>query len=386
MDVFKSLPSIDEVSIPVLSETEWNGNSVLRWLIAVSALLGVALLARLIKGIVSSRLRRLTDHTSNQADDAGVKVLDATAWYAYLALGLAVARQLVELSRGINKIVSAATFILLGIQVAIWCEAILTVALQRWAARNEDARTSTAAAATRFLGRLVIWSVLTLVVLANLGVEITTVVAGLGVGGVAAALAVQSILSDLFAGLSMYFDRPFDIGDFIIVGDVMGSVRQIGLRTTRLDSLGGEKIVYPNGELTKNFIRNYAWMQERRITFTFGIEYNVSPEVLDRARDIAREAVEHQSEVRFDRAHFKSFGGYSLEYEVVYYVLSGDYNLYMDKQHAINTEIYRRFAEENIPFALSTRTLTFKDEPLKNEPVKQEPVKNEPVKNEPSRA
>jgi small-conductance mechanosensitive channel len=362
MDIFKSLPSLDEITIPLLSDTEWAGNSVLRWLIAAGTLLGVALLARLIKALVAGRLHKLAEHTANKADDAGVKVLDGTAWYAYLALGLAVARQLVELSPGVNKILSATTFILLAIQVAIWCESILTVALARWATRNEDARTSTAAAATRFLGRLLIWSALTLVVLSNLGVEITTVVAGLGVGGVAAALAVQSILSDLFAGLSMYFDRPFDIGDFIIVGDVMGSVRQIGLRTTRLDSLGGEKIVYPNGELTKNFIRNYAWMQERRITFTFGIEYNVSPDVLDRARDIAREAVEHQSEVRFDRAHFKSFGGYSLEYEVVYYVLSGDYNLYMDKQHAINTEIYRKFAEEKIPFALSTRTLTFRDE------------------------
>lgn len=357
MDVLKSLPDLDDITIPVLTDTEWQGNSLLRWLIALGVLLGVAVLARLVKGVVASRLRKLADRTSTKADDAGLGVLDATAWYSYLALGLAVARQLLELSPGVNKIVSATTFILLGIQVAKWCESILNIALQRWAARNEDARTGTAAAATRFLGRLVIWTVLTLVVLANLGVEITTVVAGLGVGGVAAALAVQSILGDLFAGLSMYFDRPFDIGDFIIVGEVMGNVRRIGLRTTRIDSLGGEKIVYPNGELTKNFIRNYARMQERRITFSFRIEYDVKPEVLDRARDIAREAVQNQSEVRFDRAHLKGFGESSLDYEVVYYVLSGDYNLYMDKQHAINTEIYRRFAEEKIHFALPTRTL-----------------------------
>jgi len=362
MAAFKSLPQIDDITIPFLSDTEWYGNSLLRWLIALSMLVGVALLTRLVKAVAAARLRKLAARTANGADDAGVGVLDATAWYAYLAFGLAVARPLLDLSKGVDKILSAATFILLAIQVAIWSESILNVALQRWAASNEDARTGTAAAATRFLGRLAIWSILTLVVLSNLGVEITTVVAGLGVGGVAAALAVQSILSDMFAGLSMYFDRPFDIGDFIIVGDVMGSVRQIGLRTTRIDSLGGEKIIYPNGELTKNFIRNYARMEERRITFGFGIEYNVKPESLDRARDIAREAIQNQSDVRFDRAHFKGFGAYSLDYEVVYYVLSGDYNVYMDKQHAINIELYRRLAEENIPFAFPTRTLFVRSE------------------------
>lgn len=357
MNLLEPLPSIDEITIPVLTETEWQGNSLLRWLIALGVLLGVAILARVIKGLITRRLQRVAAHTSTTADDAWLRVLERTAWYAYFALGLAVARPIVDLSKGIDKILTGATFILLGIQIAIWCETILSVALQRWAIRHHDSRTGTAAEASRFLGRLVIWSVLTLVVLSNLGIEITTIVAGLGVGGVAAALAVQSILSDLFAGLSMYFDRPFDLGDFIIVGDVLGVVRKIGLRTTRIDSLGGEKIIYPNGELTKNFIRNYARMEERRVTFTFRIEYNVETHVLDQARDIARQAVEHQSEVRFDRAHLKEFGDYSLDYEVVYYVLSADYNVYMDKQHAINSEIYRRFAEEGIPFAVPVRTI-----------------------------
>lgn len=351
------LPEVDKLSIPVLSETVWGGNSLLRWLIALGAVLGVALVARLVKGLVASRLERFAENTDTRLDDIWLEVLNATSWVGYLGLGLSVAMPIVDLTDKTDKYVSAGIFVLFAIQAALWFQAILRAGLQTWTSRQETAKSETAAAAITFLGRLLIWTVVVLVVLSNLGVEITTVVAGLGVGGVAAALAVQSILSDLFAGLSMYFDRPFDIGDFIIVGDVMGNVRKIGLRTTRIDSLGGEKIVYPNGELTKNFIRNYAWMKERRITFAFGIEYNVPPEKIERARDIAQQAIEEQSEVRFDRAHFKSYGSSSLDFEVVYYVLSPDYNLYMDKQHAINLSLYRSFTNEEIPFAFPTRTI-----------------------------
>ncbi len=353
---------IDRISVPFLSETNWAGNSLLEWLIAAGVFLGVALLVRVTVAIVTRRLRKLAQGTATKADDAWVKVLASTAWFSYFALALSIARNLVTLEPGTNRLLSALTFALLGIQVALWAQAVLGVLLDSWTAKQENASSTTAAAATRFIARLAIWSLLALVVLSNLGIELTTVVAGLGVGGIAAALAVQSLLGDLFAGLSMYFDRPFDIGEFIIVGDVMGNVTKIGLRTTRIDSLGGEKIVYPNGELTKNFIRNYARMKERRIVFAFGIEYGVSPGQINAAQAIAAEVVQAQSEVRFDRAHFKTYGAYSLDYEVVYYVLSPDYNLYMDKQHAINVGLYERFAEANIPFAFPTQTIYSRSE------------------------
>lgn len=351
------LPAIDDLSVPVLSDTKWAGNSLLVWLIALGVVLGVALVARLIKGLVASRFERFVERTDTNLDDIWLEVLNATSWVGYLGLGLSAAMPIVDLTDKVDKYSSAGIFVLFAIQAALWLQAVLSAVLQTWTSRQEDAKSETAAAAITFLGRLLIWTVVVLVVLSNLGVEITTVVAGLGVGGVAAALAVQSILSDLFAGLSMYFDRPFDIGDFIIVGDVSGNVRKIGLRTTRIDSLGGEKIVYPNGELTKHYIRNYARMQERRITFSFGIEYNLPPEKIEQARDIAQKSVEEQSDVRFDRAHFKSFGASSLDFEVVYFVLSPDYNVYMDKQHAINLALYRSFTNEDIPFAFPTRTI-----------------------------
>ena len=155
----------------------------------------------------------------------------------------------------------------------------------------------------------------------------------------------------------MYFDRPFDIGDFIIVDDYSGTIQEIGTRTTRIAGLGGEQLIFANSDLVRSRIRNYARMSERRIAFTFGIEYNLAPNKVARAAEIVREVIEGVDTVRFDRAHFKSFGDYSLEFEAVYYVLSQDYTLYMERQHEINLGMYRRFLAEGIPFALPTRTL-----------------------------
>lgn len=161
------------------------------------------------------------------------------------------------------------------------------------------------------------WSVLLLAVLANMGVDITAFVASLGVGGVAVALAVQSILSDLFASLAIGLDKPFEIGDFIVLGDIAGSIEHIGLKTTRIRSLGGEEIVCSNTELLKNTIHNYKRMSERRIAFGFVVTYDATPEQLRIIPDKVRQAVEDAGDMRFDQAHFKQLGESSLDFEVV---------------------------------------------------------------------
>ena len=176
-------------------------------------------------------------------------------------------------------------------------------------------------------------------------------------GGVAAALAIQNVLGDLIASLSIYFDRPFDIGDFIIVGDDKGSVEHVGWRATRVRSLGGEQIVFANGELIKQRIHNYGRMQERRIDFRIGIEYGTPAELVKRVPELLRAAVEAQENVRFDRAHFKEYGDFALIFEVVYYVLSPDYTEYMDRQQGINFALLDEFEELGISFAFPTRTL-----------------------------
>ena len=196
-----------------------------------------------------------------------------------------------------------------------------------------------------------------LVALDTAGIDITALVAGLGVGGIAVALAVQNILGDLFASLSIVLDKPFVIGDFIIVGDMMGTVEHIGMKTTRVRSLSGEQLVFSNTDLLSSRIRNYKRMQERRALFRFGVTYQTSRDLLARIPEVVREVIEGRDETRFDRAHFAGFGDSSLDFEVVYYMLVPDYNAYMDTQQAVNLELVGRFEEIGIDFAYPTRTV-----------------------------
>ncbi|MDZ7632343.1 MAG: mechanosensitive ion channel family protein [Gemmatimonadaceae bacterium] len=202
-----------------------------------------------------------------------------------------------------------------------------------------------------------IWSAVLLVALSNLGVNITAFIASLGVGGVAVALATQNILGDLFSSLAIVLDKPFVIGDFIVVGDMAGTVEKVGLKTTRLKSLSGEQLIFSNADLLSSRVRNFKRMQERRILFKLGVTYQTPRAMLERIPVMLRAAVEAQSNVRFDRAHFLAFGDFSLDFEVVYFVLSADFNRYMDVQQLINFSIHEQFEAAGVEFAYPTQTL-----------------------------
>lgn len=211
--------------------------------------------------------------------------------------------------------------------------------------------------AATFFGRLALWAAVLLLVLDNLGVQVTTLLAGLGIGGVAVALALQSILGDLFASVSILVDKPFEIGDFIIVGDLMGTVEHIGLKSTRVRSLSGEQIIFGNTDLLGSRIRNFKRMYERRVVFSIGVTYDTPYAKVAAIPGWIRALVEAQPDVRFDRAHLAKFGPSSLDYEVVYFVKRADYNLYMDRQQSIHLALLRRFEEEGVAFAFPTQTL-----------------------------
>jgi small-conductance mechanosensitive channel len=245
------------------------------------------------------------------------------------------------------------------LQVALW----INILVDRWVARQIDRRGGTdgdAVTVLHLLGfsvRVVVWTLVLLSILKHLNFDINALVTGLGIGGVAVALAVQNVLGDLFASLAIVLDKPFVIGDFIVVGDCLGSVEHIGLKTTRLRSLGGELIVYSNAELLKGRVHNYKQMVRRRVVFTLGVTYQTSAEKLETIPVIVREAVESQQHTQFDRAHFKEYGAFSLVFEAVYFVVSADFNVYMDIQQAINLHILRRFAKQGIEFAYPTTTV-----------------------------
>ena len=228
---------------------------------------------------------------------------------------------------------------------------------RRKATIEEDKAAAGSIGIIRFVLRVLIWAMVLLLTLENLGVDITALVAGLGIGGIAVALAVQNVLGDLLASLSIALDQPFVLGDFVIMDDYMGTVEYIGIKSTRLRSLTGEQIVVSNADLLSSRLRNYGRMQQRRIVFTLGVTYETPRAKLKKIPDLLRKAVESQAEVRFDRAHFAKYGDFSLDFEVVYYVLSADYNAYMDVQQAINFRIHEEFEALGVEFAYPTQTL-----------------------------
>ena len=205
--------------------------------------------------------------------------------------------------------------------------------------------------------KVIIWTIALLMILSNFGIEITPLIAGLGVGGIAIALALQTILGDLFSAFAIYLDKPFQEGDFIIIGNDMGVVKHIGIKTTRIQTLQGQELVISNSELTSSRINNYKRMQKRRIVFSFGVEYNTPTKKMKKIKGIVKKVIDKEKLADLDRVHFKEFGDFSLNYEVVYYLKTSDYNKYMDTQESINLALKEAFEKEKIGFAFPTQTI-----------------------------
>ncbi|MPN07314.1 hypothetical protein SDC9_154580 [bioreactor metagenome] len=211
------------------------------------------------------------------------------------------------------------------------------------------------------LAKIVIWGIALILFLDNIGIKITSLVTGLGIGGVAIAFAAQSALADVFCFFTIFFDKPYEIGDFIIAGDNMGTVEHIGVKTTRLRALGGEQLIASNADLTGSRIRNYKTMQQRRVLFTLGITYDTPSEKLRKIPDLIKSIVEQTQEATFARTNFASFGAYSLNYEIVYYVLSADYDRYMQINEQINLAIKEGFEQLGVSFAFPTTSVQIQD-------------------------
>lgn len=340
---------------------EWTfySNTVRAWVLAVLIAGVILVVLQLARRIVERYLRRIAGRTRTDLDDVAVEALRRTRpWFLTIVAVWGGSLFLVLPDRLRDLL---ATLVILGTlaQLGIWGNAAIRsyVGVQTARKAEEDAARVTSLRALGFLASLALWSIVFLVALDNLGIDVTALVAGLGVGGIAVALAVQNILGDLFASLSIVLDKPFVYGDFIVVGDLMGTVEHVGLKTTRVRSLSGEQLVFSNSDLLQSRIRNFKRMVERRVLFGVGVVYQTPRDTLEKIPGILRDAVESQPDTKFDRAHFKAFGASSLDFEVVYYVLSPDFNVHMDRQQAINLEIVKRFEAEGIEFAYPTQTL-----------------------------
>lgn len=274
------------------------------------------------------------------------------------------------LTSELDNAARALTVITVLLQAGIWGAASIRFAARTYERRaGADGALASSIGAIRYFGVVAMWVLVLLLVLDNLGVQVTALVAGLGIGGIAIALAAQAVLGDLFASFAIVVDKPFKVGDFIIVGDLLGSVEHVGIKTTRVRSLWGEQLVFSNSDLTSARIRNFGLMQQRRVLFSLGVTYDTTADKVERIPGMIREAVEAQELTRFDRAHFNAYGESSLNIEVVYYALTADYNVYMDIQQGINLMLLRRFADEGIEFAFPTRTLHVYGEALTPSPA-----------------
>ncbi|MFM0418845.1 mechanosensitive ion channel family protein [Paraburkholderia aromaticivorans] len=328
------------------------------WVYAgIAAVLGYVVLSALLRFVVA-RLEKFAQRTSTRLDDLAVEVLKSTQYLAIFMASLLFGAGFLDLNDKWDTRISHLWFLVIGFQIAAWINRGVTVwTAGRLSDVNASAHNPVLTTMLSWMLRGLLWSVLLLAVMANMGVNITAFVASLGVGGVAVALAVQSILSDLFASLAIGLDKPFEVGDFIVFGDIAGSIEHIGLKTTRIRSLSGEEIVCGNTQLLKNTIHNYKRMSERRILFGFGVTYDATVDQLRAIPDAVKAAVEEAGNTRFDRAHFKQFGESSLDFEVVYYVTDPGYNLYMDIQQKINLDLIAQFSAIGVEFAFPTQTL-----------------------------
>jgi small-conductance mechanosensitive channel len=334
-------------------------NTVRAWLLALLIATAALLTLRLIRKLLHRQLVRLSKRTNTDVDDVlGAAVGSTRAWFLVIVALWAGSISLV-ISDRMQDILANITVIAVLVQIGVWSTAAIRtyVEVQTGRKAEVDAASVTTLKAIGFLISAGLWVVLFLVALDNQGIDVTALVAGLGVGGIAIALALQNILSDLFASLSIVLDKPFVYGDFIVVDTLSGTVEHVGLKTTRVRSLSGEQLVFSNNDLLKSRVRNFKRMSERRVAFTIGVIYQTPRSTLEEIPNLLRQAVEAQPDTRMDRAHFKGFGPSSLDFEVVYYVLTPDYAMYMDRQQAINLEIVRKFEEADVEFAYPTQTL-----------------------------
>jgi len=332
---------------------------VRQWLWATGAMLAVFAGLWLLLWIVRGRLAALAKRTTTDWDDVVVIALGRTkAFFLFVTAIYIGARSLLADPRIVGPLQVVFVLLLLW-QAGLWASSAIGQSFQLLRQRrvSRDPAAATTFAAMSFIAKLLLWTIVILLALDNVGVEVTALVAGLGIGGIAIALAVQSVLGDLLASLSIVLDKPFVIGDFVIVGEFLGSVEHVGLKTTRIRSLSGEQLVFSNSDLLQSRLRNYGRMYERRVVFEIGVTYQTPREKLKKIPDIIRGFIESQEQTRFDRSHFKSYGDSALLFESVYYVLVPDYAKYMEIQQAVNLGIHETFENEGIEFAYPTRTL-----------------------------
>lgn len=341
----------------ILQQTFYN-NRVLDYIIFLSVFLIGLITIQIFKVIIESRLKVWAKKTEHTLDDLLVELIEKKVLPLLYLGAFYLSLQSLTLSPAVEKGINIAVMVVLAIVTARFLLALINFAFQNYWLKGEEDVSKKQVVRIIFIAiKVILWAIIVVLFLDNIGVKISALVAGLGIGGIAVGFALQAILKDLFNYFVIFFDRPFEVGDFIIVGDYMGAVEHVGVKTTRITSLGGEQLVFSNTDLTDSRIRNYKRMAKRRVVFKLGVTYQTSHDKLKEIPEIITNIVKGISDTVFDRSHFSSYGDFALIFEIVYYVMSSDYNKYMDIQQEINLRINEEFAKRKIEFAYPTQTL-----------------------------
>jgi small-conductance mechanosensitive channel len=339
-------------------QTTFLQNRILDYLFFLATFFLGIIIIRILKAVILNRLKVWAEKSSTTIDDFLINIFEKKLLPLFYFGVFYVATKSLTLNPSVSKVIDVLGVVLLtffSIQLFI---ALIYYSLDRyWTEKAVDEDRQRGIKTILPIVKVVLWGIGITFLLDNLGFKISTVIAGLGIGGIAIALAAQTVLGDLFSYFVIFFDRPFEVGDFIIIGDFLGSVEHIGIKTTRLRSLGGEQLVFSNTDLTNSRLRNYKRMDKRRVVFKFGVVYQTKLQQLKEIPKIVTEIIKNVPDTVFDRAHFFSYGDFSLDFEVVYYVLSRDYNKYMDIQQEINFKLKEELEKLGIEFAYPTQTL-----------------------------
>lgn len=318
---------------------------------------------KLLQAVIISRLHVLSQKTSTDVDDVIIGAIKGIRPFVYTLVALYVALQLFALPEVIDTGLRALVYMAVAWQVIEIVLCFVEYGAARFLEKDEDGdgridpNSATASHMVTLISRVVLWALGLLFVLSNLGIEITSLIAGLGIGGIAVAFALQGILSDLFSSFSLYFDKPFRIGDYIVIGADSGTVEKIGIKSTRIRTLQGEELVVSNAELTTARVQNFKKMQHRRIASQFGVTYETSHDLVKQINGIVERIFDSIDNARLDRVHFTTFADSALLFDVVYYVDSSDYGVYLDAQQEFNYQLMDKFSELGIEFAYPTQTI-----------------------------
>lgn len=333
-------------------------NRILDYLICLSVFLIGIIVIQIFKRFLLKRLREWAKRTTTTIDDFLIRMIEKELLPLFYFGAFYVSIQVLTLNPALEKGINVLGLILLTIFGVRFLLAVIVYGLENyWVKKEKDVAKKQGLKGILMTVKVIVWGLAIIILLDNFGIKVSALIAGLGIGGVAIALAAQSILGDLFSYFSIFFDRPFEIGDFIIVGDLLGTVEHIGIKTTRVRSLGGEQLVFSNTDLTNSRVRNYKRMDKRRVVFRLGVTYETGLRELKEIPVVITNIIKGINDTVFDRTHFFSYGDFSLVFEVVYYVIGSDYNKYMDIQQEINLKIKEEFEKHRIEFAYPTQTL-----------------------------